>query len=243
MQFLPERRMRAMALSAKGREAELAHLSGESELDQADRHELDDAVLELLGVSTRAERKAWMRRLYEHLEEMFEQTRAREEKAIGNKNRTRRRGAVRPADVAAQVWEQLQANYATLLRRYDPDILDRKQPFDTYHVPRGGDPREHSTPCDPHSVLFTRGGRTVGTVEVRSPSQASLLVLLARSGIRGLVRVPHDAAESQRVQRRYEDLLAARQERLRSLVAERASDPDLQEKVMELVSAKLAGAR
>ncbi|HLM66983.1 MAG TPA: hypothetical protein VK358_05605, partial [Longimicrobium sp.] len=238
-----ERRMRAMALGAKGKATDLARLSDRSELDQADRHELDDAVLELLGVRTRAERKGWLTRLYGYLEEMFEQTRAKEEKAIGNKNRTRRRGAVRPADVAAQVWEQLETNHSALLRRYDPDVIDRKQPYDTYDVPREGEPQEHSDLFHPHCVLFSRSGRNVGAVEVRSKAQASLLALLARSGIRGLVRVPYDADESQRIKRRYQELLTAREERVRALIAERANDPELQEKVMDLISARLTNPR
>jgi hypothetical protein len=243
MQFLSERRMREMAFESRGRASDLARLSDQSELDQADRHELDDAVLELLGVRAKAERREWLTNLYAYLELMFEQTRAKEEKAIGNKNRTRRRGAVRPGDVAALVWEQLETNHAALLRRYDPDVIDRKQPYDTYDVPLEGEPQEHSTLFYPHCVLFTRGGRTVGSVEVRSKAQSSLLASLARSGIRGLVRVPYEPEESQRVHRRYEDLLVAREERIRTLVAERATDPDLQEKVVDLISAKLLSPR
>jgi methylase of polypeptide subunit release factors len=100
MQFLSERRMREMALGAKGRRSELAQLRDESELDQPDRHELDDAVLELLGIRIKAERTELLTHLYGYLEQMFEQLRAKEEKGIGNKNRTRRRGAVRPDDIA-----------------------------------------------------------------------------------------------------------------------------------------------
>lgn len=239
MQFLSERRMRAMTLGAKGRSAELLHLSDESELDQPDRHELDDAVLELLGIRTKAERTSLLHDVYVYLGEMYEQLRAKEEKAIGNKNKTRRRGAARPQDLAAEVWGQLQSEHPGLLWRYDPGVIDRKQPFDTYDVPREGEPEEYSTFFQPHAVVFKRTSRVISTIEVRSKPQAALLAELARSGIRGLVRVPHTAEESERVLRRYRELVVTRERRIRELIAARTNDPALLEKAMELLAPKL----
>lgn len=239
MQFLSERRMRRMAMQAKGKAAELARLPDESELTRADRHELDDAVLELLGIRGRPERTALLRDLYQYLGEMFEQIRAKEEKAIANKNKTRRRGAVRPQDLVAQVWEQLQAEHSSLLWRYDPDVIDRRQPFDTYDLPAEGEAEEHAMLFQPHAVVFRRNGKVAGTVDARSGPQAALLVRLAQSGLRGLVRVPHAAEECERVLRRYTELLAAREARVRTLVANRTSDPAMEEKVMELLAEKL----
>lgn len=239
MQFLSEQRMREMALGAKGRGSEVAQLRAESELDQPDRHDLDDAVLELLGIRSKADRKELLTHLYEYLEQMFEQLRVKEEKGIANKNRTRKRGAVRPNDMANQVWEQLQAEHAKLLRRYDPDVIDRKKPYDTYDVPREGEPEEHSSLFIAHGVVFNRNGRTVGAVETKSKEQASLLTLVASTGIRGLVRVPHVPEENKRVHERFQELLAARRERIQRLIEERTNDPELQDKVRLLVEAKL----
>jgi len=239
MQFLSVRRMRGMVLRGRGQAAELGRLSDDSELDQADRHALDDAVLELLGIRSKAERTEWLQGIYAYLAEMFEQARAKEEEAIANKNRTRRRGAVRAVEVAEQVWEQLQATHATLLRRYDPDVIDRKQPFDTYDVPGDGDPQEQSTLFVSNSVSFVRNGKSVGVVETRSPEQSALLAAIARSGIRGLVRVPYTPEESLRVRRRYEEMLSARSQKLQQLIEVRTNDPDLQYKVRVLVEARL----
>jgi hypothetical protein len=118
-------------------------------------------------------------------------------------------------------------------------VIDRKQPFDTYDGPREGEPEEHSTFFAPHGVLFVRNGRPVGTVDTRSKAQASLLTLLARSGVRGLVRVPHTPEESARVMRRYQELLDTRDERIRRLIAERTNDPELHDKVLAMLQARL----
>jgi hypothetical protein len=102
-----------------------------------------------------------------------------------------------------------------------------------------GDPEEHSTLFHSHAVVFKRNGKTVGAVDARSKPQASLLARVANSGIRGLVRVPYDVEESERVLRRYTELLSTREERIRELVDNRTSDPALAAKVMELLAAKL----
>lgn len=220
----------------------MAKLPDTSELDQADRHELDDAVLELLGVRTRGERDDWMARIYGYLAEHFEQTRRKEEKAIGNKKHTARRGAVRPGELAAQLWEQIGSEHPHLLRRYDPDFLDRNQPFDTYDVPTEGTPDQQSTLFMPHGVAFTRGAATVATVPTQAKEQAQLLVLLAEFGVRGLVRVPHESAECNHVRDRYQTFLQSREAQLRRLIEERTSDPEMQEKVIALLDQKLLAA-
>jgi hypothetical protein len=235
MQFLSPRRMRAMALGSRGRTSELDRLSDDSELNQRDRHELDDAVLELLGISSKVARERWLSGIYTYLAQMFEQTRGKEEKAIANKKRTKSRGAVRPNEVAAQIWEQLQVEHGGLLWRYDPDVIDRAQPFDTVEVPLEGEPEEHSTLFHAHSVLFVRNGRTVGALDARSKAQAALIVHLAQQGVRGLVRVPHAREEAERVLERLQRLLMQRDELLRQLIATRTSDNALTEKILDLM--------
>jgi len=56
LQFLPERRMREMAWTQAGRAKELKDLSGLCELDMRDRRALDDAVLQMIGVSSKKHR-------------------------------------------------------------------------------------------------------------------------------------------------------------------------------------------
>ena len=129
-QFLSERRFRQMAYRRKGREADLDQLSDLCELDLPDRRELDDAVLEMLGVADPARRQALLDELYAYLRQFFEWTRQKEEKAIRNKLTSRRKVKVNPAAVAGQILAEIQSNHPSLLRRYDPDFLDASQPCD-----------------------------------------------------------------------------------------------------------------
>ena len=55
--FLSERRLREMAYTQMGQEVELEKLSDICELDMDDRRELDDAVLELIGVRSKKKRQ------------------------------------------------------------------------------------------------------------------------------------------------------------------------------------------
>jgi hypothetical protein len=104
LQFLSERRMREMAYTQAGKADQLRNLSDECELDMPDRRELDDAVLDLLGVKTKKERDDIIRYLYGYLREFYEDTRRKEEKAIANKKRAGKKGAASPRDIAAQIF-------------------------------------------------------------------------------------------------------------------------------------------
>jgi hypothetical protein len=53
LQFLSERRLRRMSYRQKGKQSELPKLSDKCELDMEDRHEVDDAVLEMMGMDRR----------------------------------------------------------------------------------------------------------------------------------------------------------------------------------------------
>jgi hypothetical protein len=54
-----------------------------------DRRELDDAVLQLIGVASKRRRDELIAELYAYLREFFERTRQKEEKAIANKKTPR----------------------------------------------------------------------------------------------------------------------------------------------------------
>ena len=102
LMFLSERRLREMSFTKSGRQKELDDLTNESELDMPDRRELDDAVLEMIRVTSPKKRRELIDELYAYLREFFEATRQKEEKAIVNKNTSKRRGAARPADIASR---------------------------------------------------------------------------------------------------------------------------------------------
>ena len=242
MYFLSEQRLRKMKYEAQGRHSELAGLSDQCELDMPDRTQLDDAVLELLGVTSKAERQKLVARLHKHLRQFFEWTRQKEEKAIVNKKTAKRRAATRPADIAAQIHRHIHDNEGQLLRQYNPDFIDLSKPFDTFDLPKNGVPEKFSDLYTAHGVRFVQGKkRAPGTVHTTIPEQDDLVVLLANAGVRGLVRVPRDADECEHRLKQYGRFVTNRNKRLGELVAERTADVDAQEQIMDALLTMLVG--
>jgi hypothetical protein len=232
--FLSERRLRHMAYTQAGKEAQLDQLSPLCELDMADRRELDDAVLEMLGVEDSARRQELLDELYDYLREFFEFTRQKEEKAIANKNKARRRGQASPNEIAGQILAEIQEDHGDLLRRYDPDFLDLSRPFDTLDLPGEGIPhpmKDLNPLLYDRGVVFMKGKKPLANVITKIPEQDPLILLLARSGIHGLVRVPHDPEECQRLHHAYAAFLRRREETIRELIANRTLDEEMQEKI------------
>ncbi len=240
--FLSERRLRHMAYTQAGKATELEKLSDLCELDLADRRELDDAVLEMLGVESAARRQDLLDELYDYLREFFELTRQKEEKAIINKNKARRRGQAGPTEIAAQILAEIQESHPDLLRRYDPDFLDMAQPFDTFELPADGIPqalKDTNPLLYDRGVVFLKGKKPLVNLITKIPEQDPLLILLAGSGMHGLVRLPHEKDECARVLEAYRDFLREREERLGEMVADRTLDEETQEKILSALIALL----
>jgi len=228
LQFISQRRMHA----SSGR-ASSDDLSDLCELDMPDRRDLDDAVLQMLGERAAKRRNQLIDGLYAYLREFFELTRQKEEKAIANKKKAKRRGPARPADIAAQLLLYIRESEPHLLRRYDADFVDSSKPFDTFDLPEQGTPTPYSDVFSANGVEFTKGKRThIAIVETKSPVQAQLLVLAAASGFRGLLRVPRADDECRRVLQDLEKSVRGRDKRLRSLVEDRTVDEQLQQKIL-----------
>jgi hypothetical protein len=201
------------------------------ELDMPDRRELDDAVLQMMGVSEKALRGRLLDQLYDHMRDFFEQVRQKEEKAIANKRAAKRGGRLRPDDIAAQILADIQQNEPELLRSYDPHFVRRDRPYDTYELPEGGAAEPHDDMFTKNGVRFVKGRKTVKMLQGRSRAQADLLHTVAASGVRGLVCVPLEEDECRRVQGEYETFLGSREARLWELIEQRTGDPDLQDKI------------
>jgi len=234
--FLPVRRLRHMAYTQAGKESQLDKLSDLCELDMEDRRELDDAVLEMLGVESAARRQELLDELYDYLREFFELTRQKEEKAIINKNKARRRGQASPTEIAAQILAEIQENHPDLLSRYDPDFLDLTQPFDTFDLPGEGVPhalKDTNPLLYDRGVVFLKGKKPLANLITKIPEQDPLIILLVRSGLHGLVRLPHDPEECRRLYQEYADFLRLRDETIRERIADRTLDEDMQEKIYE----------
>ena len=234
MQFLSERRMREMAFERSGKDAELKTLSDKGELDMPDRKALDHAVLELLGVSNKNEREKMLGELYAYLKSFFEVTRRKEERAISNKNTSKRRGAASPQELAQQVFDELRNRAPQLLRRYEPDFLTHEMLFDAHDVPAEGEASIRQDLISGSPVVeFMKGKRQTGLCVVPTSCQAQMLKLLADNGMRGIVRIAHVEEECQSVRDRYTVFVRQRDQMIATLIGELVSDDDLAGKVRE----------
>jgi len=234
--------MREMAYNASGKSNELGALSNQSELGMTDRHELDDAVLELIGVDSKKERKQLLIDLYAYLGEFFERTRQKEEKAIANKATARRRGQAKPSDLAEQIYDEIRDSEPELIRPYDPGFLDKSKPYDTYDLPMEGHPVLHESLFDKHGVAFQKGKRTVGIVKTVVAAQDALVILVAGSGLRGLRRFPHQESECRRLFTSYENFVRRREKRIWELIEARTIDEETQKKIYEVLRGKIIHA-
>ncbi len=236
LQLLSKCRMRSMAFERAGKTAELEQLPDVSELDMPDRRELDHAVLELLGIKTRKERDERMGKLYAYLREFFEETRRKEELAIGNKNVTKRKGAVSPQDLAVQIAHELNTSEPQLFKTYrdffrDAGIGDN---WIAKEVPAEGLPELH---VDMHDIglCFMRGKKQLLLMELPSVSHAELAKVSITEMRREMVKLPREESDCKSLLKKYSAFLAKRDMRLCELVAERVADKEVQAKTFELL--------
>lgn len=240
--FLSERRLRQMAYIQKGMQDELGALSDQTELDMRDRHELDDAVLAMTGIRSKQRRVALRNQLYDYLHEVFEQIRRKEEMAIVNKKKAKRKGPPSPTEIAAQIFAEMEEKHPRLLRRYDPDFLDLDKPYLVYELPVKGEPEVYSDMFVPCGVRFALGKKNLSQVELRSREQAELVKIVAKSGRRGLVRFPMDQQTCKSTLADYASFLSQRDARLKTLVDERTADEDMQVKILDSLKLMIQNA-
>ena len=234
LRFISERDFQETAYYDRGEQARLSELSTDSELTQADRRELDDEVLELLGVARREERKQLIDELYAYLKPFFIQTRRKEELANANKKKAGSGKRVTPQGLALEIFNELREHYPALLRGYD-QLLDLSKPFLTVDLMHKGEPRLAADAFVPNGIMFWQGKRRVGSVATEHPAQQQLVYHLAMSGRRLLSRVPMSVEGCDAMLRQHRQLLSNRNSTIQALVTERTTDAKLQQATLEKI--------
>lgn len=190
----------------------------------------------MLGVTNKGERDGLIDGLYAYLSEFFNDVRQKEEKAIDNKNKSKRKGAISPAELAAQVLAEIKDNDSQILRSYR-DFLDTTRPFNTFDLPTSGTPEVHDDMFAPQgSVRFMKGRKQISMLPTKTREQAALVALIAAHGVRGLTRVPFGPQDCAMLRKRYEAFIEDRARRLRSMIADRTGDEDLQDRIFSALN-------
>lgn len=240
LQLLTERRMREMAYQRAGKAAELERLSDAGELDMEDRLHLDHAVLEALGVSSKKERDELIQRLYAYLREFFEETRRKEELAIVNKNVSKRKGAVSPQDVAAQIGQLLNDEEPHWFEGYREVFraAGMGQNWVAYDTPYDGSAQIKSDLHDV-GVVFLKGKKQVGFIQLPSVAHAELAVAVTNEKRQDSLKIPRQEPDAVSLLKTFNDFISRRNRRLRELIGERVADEDVQQKVFDLLLVRI----
>ena len=238
--FLSEQLLRQRSLTARGKKSQLADLSNTTEMDNPDRQELDDAVLELLGIESAPTRKRLRERLYAHLKDYFEKERRKEEEAQDNKKRTKAKERQTPQGLAQAVFDYVAEHNPLLLRGYE-DLSD-KEGFDNVQARYVPWPDKLEIVDDLLQFGLKYKSRKTGKLEIvkaNSREQAELIIEVSLNGEGGdTYFFPIDPAVAVRLKSDLSKIRLERERLVKESLEDRTSDPDMVEKAMSLAMPK-----
>lgn len=195
------------------------------ELALEDRQQLDDAVLELLGIADARERVALRDELYAEITKLYRQIRVAERKMQRHRSATARGGRPTPHSIAQEIWDELDSppSYKTPL-----DFIPPRVRTEELHLPAG-----HAKIIK--SDLFHSDGVIIGTVflELGDPMRSQFVKELAEHDITGSVHVPIDTATCQKALTDYYADINRITEEFNSLAAAYTADETLQNRVVQ----------
>ncbi len=210
------------------RPAELAQ-----ELQQADRRELDDAVLEMIGIQNETERRHLLDELYAVTAEYYRFQRTQDIQASRNRagNNQAQTG---PRELAASIWDSLADGERGL-----PVLEWIRQTWAGGVVVEIPDGRASAVGAadmfDPAAVIFRQGGNSIKRSYVDA-EQAALVAILANLEVRGDVYLPASEKACRECRGALASRLAAAKSRFNELSAARTGQVAMQEKVVFILT-------
>ncbi|MGE0130176.1 MAG: class I SAM-dependent DNA methyltransferase [Blastocatellales bacterium] len=166
------------------------------ELALRDRQELDDAVLELLGISDAAERAALRDELYAEITQLYRQIRIAEKKMQQRRSATARAGKQTAHSIAAEIWEELSPKpfFQTPLAFVPP-----KAKTEEITLPAG---RAKLVAGD----MFQPDGVQIGGsfIETRHPARSRFVKELAALELTGKISIPLEPVHCEQALKDYE---------------------------------------
>jgi type I restriction-modification system DNA methylase subunit len=198
-------------------------LSGE--LLQKDRQDLDDAVLELLGIKSAKEREALRAELYEAMTILYREIRATEKKMQKFRALTARRGRPSPQSIADEIWDTLETKP---LAKSLGDFVPAHAATDSVLLPPGKAQLVTNDMFNPNSLRI--GGQYV---TLGSPERAAYALQLADDEISGTVSIPRDTTICKQALADYHAHTAELDQQFRAHIATFTADEQIQERVLK----------
>jgi hypothetical protein len=195
------------------------------ELIAADRRELDDAVLELIGIPDAEERASVCARLYCDIALYYRQVRLLELQAIENKKRAKKGRVTNAQAVAEEIFDSLEP---VQVRRFPGGFLPDREPLDTVELPEGK-AKLYDT-ADFYDTNALAVGK--GKITLRHRAQAELARLYAELHRTGFIKLPVEAKSCERMRRDWEHYAEEMRAVFQSLAAERTEDEERQEAII-----------
>jgi len=202
------------------------------ELLQEDRRQLDDAVLELLGIKDANERSILLDELYQETAAHFRQIRLveiqKQEQRAGAGSRR-----LTAEDLAVSIWDSLEAKEKTpRLREW---LVTLPGPRVLAMIPPG---KAKAMGADhlyePFDVTFTEGKQSEH-LTYASTEQAELVALLANLEIRGDVSVPQTPEACKNWAKEIQARIKGARERFESLSGSRTGTHSLQDQTTAML--------
>ena len=170
------------------------------EFDIEHRMELDDAILEILGIDTPQERHDLRHRIYEDMRQLQNNTKQRETVAQSHRRRGNRKSVPTAAHLADELWNQYHTTMKLL--QFPQDFVERYNNGDIFHLP-AGEVQVGNALMDMDNMLragsLRVGGPQGQVVDAGSVSRALFLEALANCHRTGQVRLPPDETCQQAV--------------------------------------------
>ena len=201
-----------------------------NELRQPDRRDLDDAVLQLLGVSDATERDELIDRLYEATARHFRDIRVVEIEKMEQRGKSNGK-RFRVDDLAADIWDAAELEDATPLA----DWVGQQPESDSLAIILEDRPATLSKDVMflPNTVYF--GKTRKNHIDCQSRGQAELVVRLANLGIVGQVRLPAGMAPCLKLLDRVDRRIERAKARFKELAESRTGDERIQSQLTELL--------
>jgi hypothetical protein len=200
------------------------------ELTQPDRHALDDAVLELIGITNPKERKRFIDTLYENTARHFREIRVVEITKMEQRAKTDK-SRLSVEDLALDIWDAALLEDRTPLKEW---LVKQPESTSEINIP---EEKPAFLPDNPlfelNTVSFGKGGSV--KVEYRSREQADLAFCLANLGISGRIPAPFQKKACQIVLSRIGDRVQKATAEFRKLAESRTTDERIQSQIVEVL--------
>ena len=198
------------------------------DLAMPDRQQLDDAVLELLGIADPEERECLRLELYAEMTRLYRSIRAAELRMNKFKAQKSRKGRITQQSIAGEIWDSFEPKpeYKMLAD------FAAGQPYETIYLP-AGKAKAVNNLLAPHS-LFVNGEY----ISLNEPQRVQYAKALSDAHISGAVAVPEDAAVCAAALKQYAAYEQQLNEDFETVAAEYTADEAMQKRVVHELQRK-----